>query len=108
MNTFDPNKLTEELVKAGYDWADTNAVATQLEELKKTLLSELSLGYPSLSNAAATDSARAMPEYKTHILEMVEARRKANRAMVRYKGMQALNEGRRTLESTRRAEMVMR
>ena len=106
--SFDPNVLSKEMTDAGYKWADANATATQMEEVKKILLSQLALDFPTLSNAAATDKARAMPEYKEHIVGMCEARRKANRAQVRYKALIALNEGRRTLEATRRAEMGMR
>lgn len=106
-NQFDPNQLAHEICKAGEEWADADAIASQLEELKKVVLAELMTTLEG-SVAARETQALASPEYRRHIEGMVSARQKANRTKVRYKALEALAEMRRTAESTRRAEMIMR
>ena len=61
----------------------------------------------SASVAAAEKAAYASEKYYTHINAMVEARREANRARVRYDSLRVYAELRRTTEATRRAEMQL-
>jgi hypothetical protein len=105
---LDPDKVYAELMSAGDDWADKEAAASALEETKKTVLAELKVQHASSSDAAKETAALADPVYKTHIERMVEARRTANRAKVRYDVGKVLAELRRSQESTRRAEMTLR
>lgn len=107
MSDFDPEAIYRRLNDAGDEWADTNAAAEILEETKKTVLAELMGGY-SGSNAERERAALADSAYRLHLVNMVKARKEANRARVRYDSVRVLAEMRRSQESTRRAEMNLR
>lgn len=93
------------IVKDGEDWADKDAAANLFEETTKTVLAELMNGRYENSQAAKESAARVDEKFKTHIESMVEARRLANRAKVKYDGARLLCDLRRTEESTKRAAM---
>lgn len=102
------DRAYESLVETGEDWADKDAAATLLEETKKTFLAKLKNEAKAKSDAAAETVALCDPAYVEHIETMVEARRVANRAKVKYDSAKTLAELRRSEESTRRAEMQIR
>lgn len=102
---FDPDKIAHELAKAGEEWANAEAAASQLEELKKVVLSQCKLSSSEKSDAAKETEATASPEYRTHIIGMVEARKVANLKKARYLTMKTWAELKRTEQSNRRAEM---
>lgn len=105
------DKIYAELISAGESWADKDAAANLLEEGKSSLLSKLTHDHRYEDNTAiisrieAEEAARASQTYQDYIAGMVEARRVANRARVRYQAIQTLAELRRSQESTRRQEM---
>lgn len=105
---FDPDKAFDALLKAGEAWADAEAAAELLEETKKSVLAKLMNECGHASIAGKEMNALADPEYKKHIEGMVQARRAANKARVRYDSAKILSELRRSQESTRRAEMQIR
>lgn len=107
MIDFDPDKITHRLIEAGEDWAEKDAAASLLEETKKTILAELMLKAEG-SAAAREMTALADPIYRIHVTNMVAARKEANKARVKWESGRAWVELRRSLESTRRAEMGMR
>lgn len=107
MSDFDPEAIYRRLESAGDDWVDKNAAAEILEETKKTVLAGLMVQSAS-SFAERERQAISDPAYKLHLVNMVEARREANRARVRYDSVRVLAEMRRTQESTRRAEANIR
>lgn len=102
--TFNPNEITERLRLAGEEWADCEAAASLLEETRKTVLAEL-MNQVEGSVAARESTALADPVYRLHLTNMVNARREANRAKVRFDSAKAWIELTRTAESSRRAEM---
>lgn len=108
---FDPNTLTTRLVKAGEEWADKDAAATLLEETKSTVLSQLiqiQLGQnDSLSMAKAEVLAKSTQAFREHLAKMVEARKEANKARVRWISGQAHVDLIRSMEASRRAEMKL-
>ena len=106
MSEFDPERIYQNIIAAGEEWADRQAAADLLEETRKTVLAELmnSEG-PGLSMAARESLALSSPTYKLHITNMVVARKEANKARMRYDAVKVLAEMRRSQESTRRAEM---
>ena len=108
MSELTPEKIAEELLKRGYDYADKEAAAHALEETKHTVLAECMADWPEDSNAGAETKARRDPRYKSHLNNMVEARRQANKAKVSYDTMKAYEGLYRTRESTKRAEMQIR
>lgn len=104
---FDPEAIYQRLNAAGDDWVDKNAGAEILEETKKTVLAEIMAGF-SGSTAERERCALADSAYRLHLVNMVKARKEANRARVRYDSVRVLAEMRRTQESTRRAEASIR
>lgn len=105
---LDSDRAYDALVKSGEDWADKDAAASLLEETKKTVLAKLKNEAGLKSDAANETVALATDDYRAHLEYMVEARRVANKARVRYDSAKTLAEMRRSEESTRRAEMTMR
>lgn len=102
---FDPTEIAERMRLAGEEWSDLDAAANMLEETRKSVLAELVNQSKGGSIAAKESEALANPDYKEHINKMVEARRNANRARVRYDTAKAWVELVRTSEATKRAEM---
>lgn len=105
---FDPDKAFDALLKAGEDWADKQAAAELLEETKKSVLAKLMSESSGGSMAAREMLALADDSYTDFLTGMVNARKAANKARVRYDSARVLAELRRSQESTRRAEMNMR
>jgi len=104
--TFDAKKIIARLVEAGEEWADKEAAASLLEETKSSILAHLTniqvqQGAESFAKAEAL--AKATDSYKDHIAKMVEARREANRARVRWISGQAHVELMRSEEASKRA-----
>ena len=105
---LDSNRAYDALIRAGDDWADKNAAADLLEETKKSVLAKLKNEADAKSEAARESLALCHQDYRAHLESMVEARKQANRARVRYDAAKVLAEMRRSEESTRRAEMTLR
>lgn len=104
----DPQQLTERLINAGEKWADLNAAAVALEESKDVVQAQILAEHFDQPEWKAKALARKDPRFQQHIQQMVEARKAANRARVRYDGGKAFVELARSAESTRRAEMNLR
>lgn len=105
---MDLNEIHAKLVKAGETWADEDAAASILEETKKTVLSQLKTMSKAGSDAAKETEALASEGFQGHVSNMVEARRKANRAKVAYDSMKTWVELWRTKAANERAEMTLR
>jgi 2-methylaconitate cis-trans-isomerase PrpF len=101
----DPARFAQSIVARGELWADAEAAADLLEETKGTLLAKLTKEHLDLPAWKAEAEAKGDPRYEEHIKAMVDARRLANLARVRYDGAKAMGEFARSAESTRRAEM---
>ena len=102
------DRAYESLIQSGEDWADKEAAAAILEETKKSVLARLKNAVGEKSDAAREAQALCHPDYLAHLEVMVEARRAATKARVRYDSAKILAEMRRSEESTRRAEMTLR
>lgn len=101
----DPAKFAQSIVSRGELWADALAAADLLEETRGTLLAKLTKKHFDLPAWKAEAEAKGDPDYEAHIKAMVDARRLANLARVRYDGAKAMGEFARSAESTRRAEL---
>ena len=105
-----PEELAATMEGLGSDWADKEAAANLLEETRKSIRAKLVLKY--LPGAKAINKAEAMAEadaeYMKHIADMVDARRQATRARVKYDSYKIQIELIRSSESTRRAELTLR
>ena len=104
----DPAKLAQSIVHRGELWCDCNAAADLLEETKGTLLAKITKEHLDHPAWKAEALARADMRFEEHIKAMVDARRLANLARVRYDGAKAMGEFIRSAESTRRAEMQIK
>lgn len=116
---FDPDRLTQEVIAAGEEWAEQDAAASSLEETKKSLLAKIVLEITegnfrsgdlgdkpkAISIAAAESRALADPRYEQHLELMVFARKEANRMRVRYDLGRMRLELIRSLQATLRNEM---
>lgn len=104
---LDPGSIYSRLCSLGEEWAEAQAVAQLLEETLKATLSRLVLDRmgEATSKAQAEVMALASDEYRAHVEEMVEAKRRANVARVRYSSGQMWAELLRSQHATRRAEM---
>lgn len=117
LSQFDPQVLTENVVTLGEDWADKDGAASALEESKKVILAKLSLEHAEsgrspdkprgISAAAAEAMALKDSRYEAHIEMMVQARKEANKAKVRYDMGKMQLELIRSLVATLRDEMRM-
>lgn len=96
--------LYEKLVTSGEAWATANASADMLEEVKKSVLSQIMQDYEG-SHAAKESLALADDRYRAHIKAMVEARREANLARVKWEAQKMYAELVRTKAASERAAM---
>lgn len=101
---LNPDNIHQKLVELGLAWADDNAAADLLEETKKTLISHLAADLEG-SQTAKESYAIRHPEYREHIISMVDARHKANRSKVRYDSAKVWADLMRTKAATERAAM---
>lgn len=119
---FDPAKLADEIIAAGHEYAELDSMASNLEELKKSMLAQFQLealaesmapakpGLPAgkpITNAMAELKALADSRYTAHIEMMVDARKEANRARARYDALKIKMELMRTMMATVRQEMQL-
>jgi len=105
---MDVDAIYEKLRVAGEDYADKEAAASILEETKKTLLAQLKTVSKAGSDAARETEAMASTGFTEHVNSMVEARRMANRAKVKYDSMKVWVELKRTEAANERAAMNLR
>lgn len=101
---MDPQKLSHEIHTAGEAWAEAEAAAQLLEETRKTVLSQIKSKYEG-SDAAKETLALATQDYSDHIKQMVNARREANKARVRWDSLKIYADLMRTKAASARAEM---
>ena len=113
---IDPRELTERVILKGEEWADKDAAASALEESKKSVFAQavaaamedaIKAGLKPLSVAMAESRAYLSESDKAHVLQMVEARRVANRARVVYDMGRVELDLLRSHMATTRAEMGM-
>jgi hypothetical protein len=110
MTDFDPRTLAKQLVQHGHEWAESNCAADLLEEMRKSLRSQIALKFlPDAGSVAKAEMmAESTQEYIDHIKSMVEARKKSNASRVQYDADRAFIDLILSQESSRRAEMNMR
>ena len=106
---FSPKDLVEQIRLRGEDWADKNSAAEMLEETKSIVLAQQAVKFMGNGDSAAKADAqaRASDLYKEHVLKMVEARRDANKARVRYDAGKVYAELLRTKAATERSQMEL-
>lgn len=107
---LDANRIAASLQELGDRWADENAAAAALEETRQSLYSRIAAEHIGKGESAAKAEllAKADPVYDEHLKAMVEARRKATRARVRYDVARIKAELMRSNASTERALATLR
>jgi len=101
---YDPDRVFLEIESAAEIMTDTQAVADQLSELKKSRLAALTLDQMKTCKSRAEAEVRALanPDYEEYVVGMIEAGRIANRAKARYFNLMGLRDDRRTQEVSHR------
>lgn len=100
---IEPEDIHERLVNLGKEWAETNAAADLLEETKKSMISKLANECEEKSMAAKESYALGHKDYESHVNQMVDARRLANIAKVKYESAKVWVELLRTQSANERA-----
>ena len=108
--TLQPERIYSEVTDAGEAWADCKAAYEALDDVTKSVLADIALGYMDGKTSKAEAELRALASrgYRDHLASVKDARKAWLLAQVRYDSIKMLAELRRTQESTRRAEMGMR
>ena len=96
--------LVEEWRLKAREWAELDGDARRLEKLEKIVFSEI-VNQLDGSISSREHEARGHPNYRSHCLETVSARTKANVMKAELDGMEMKFEAWRTLNATKRAEM---
>jgi hypothetical protein len=105
---LDAAKEAAEMAKRGQEWAEADGQARLLEETKAPLLAQIAQEHAKESAAKADQLAKADERYTVHLMGMVEARTRANKAKIKYDTYRAYVEMLRTNASTDRAMMQLR
>jgi hypothetical protein len=105
---MDVDRIYAELVKAGEEYADTDAAATALEETKKSVIAKLMQESTQTSMAGKEMEALADDSYRDYVKQMVNARKIATKARVKFDSMKIWVDLKRSAEATRRAEANIR
>ncbi len=114
MNEIDRNLLRDPLhfahliVQRGEAWAEAEAAASMLEETRRSVQAQVMTQHGDIAVGKAEALALASDVYRGHVTAMVQARRDANVAKVRYDGMKALMELTRSAEASRRVELGLK
>lgn len=107
---MDVDKIYNEVLGAGEDWADKKSAYEALDDSTKSVLADITSNFMDgkVSRTEAEMRAMASGDYKVHLASVKAARRAWLMAQVKYDSLKMLAELRRSQESTRRAEMNLR
>jgi hypothetical protein len=108
--SLDADSIYRELDKAGSDWSDKKAAFDTLDRNTKSVLADVLLTFmdSGLSRAESETRALASSTYKSHLASVGAAHKAYLQAQVLWTNIQTLAELRRSEESTRRAEAMIR
>lgn len=103
----DIDKIHHNLVTLGETWAELDAAASQLEQARHSVRSQLAIRHLNEGMPANKSEmlAEADPVYVDHLKAMVDFRKQANLAQVNYKAAQVWVDLYRSENATKRAEM---
>lgn len=100
---LDANKLYNDLMTAGSEWADKQAAYNILEDTKNAVLARLMLRSKATSVAAREVDAKASEEFQSHVENTQEAMKEALKAKVKYESIKTWIELKRTEAANERA-----
>jgi len=98
------------VLQCGEEWADRKSAFEALDDTTKSVLADIALGFMDGKTSKAESELRALSSrpYREHLAEVKLARRAWLVAQVKYDSIKMLAELRRTQESSKRAEMMLR
>ena len=109
MNMIDEMLKLENLMEEhGLSWAKYDAEARRLDDLSKSVLSQIMLEHQSEAVNLREMRARADKRYLDHLAGVAAARSLANQYRVKYDTDQHRIEIRRSINAVNRAQMGMR
>lgn len=82
MGQTDNLPLTEQYRRVANLWVDAEAAASLLEDTKSAVLAERMQEHADLAYNRAESLVKASPEWKQHVISIIEARKLANRYKV--------------------------
>lgn len=86
-------------------WVDADAAANMLEDTKSAVLSEMLQAHADKPVNKGEALVKASPEWRAHVMKIVEARRKANQLKVEMEFMRMKFSENQSSEASKRAEM---
>lgn len=107
MNINSNNPLSEQFRLAAKEWVDLDGAAALLEETKSAVLSQMMTAQGDVAVNRAEMTVKSSPEWSSHVMKMVEARRKANLAKVKLEWIRMRFSEQQSFEATKRAEMKL-
>jgi len=108
MNNDWASKAYQQIIDAGYDWADKDAAAKFYDDTRKSTLAEVVNRMDAKSMAERESKARDHGDYKDFLKVLRNARKGANLARVKYDAAKTLASLRQTQESLKKVEMGLR
>jgi hypothetical protein len=108
--SMDADKIYNEVLAAGEDWADKKAAYEALDDCTKSVLADITSNFMDGKTSKTESEMRALAsgDFKTHLASVKVARRAWLMSQVKYDSIKMLAELRRSQESSRRAEMSLR
>lgn len=105
-----PDEIEAKMRELGENLATLNAAASLLENLRKTMHARIAYeaGDDVKSEAARERFASASEKYEDHVIQMVDARERADKARAQLESYRVFVEMKRTLAATERAMMQIR
>lgn len=104
MNVTSNLPWSEQYRLAALAWVDADAAASILEDTKTCILSEKILVHADKPVNKADALVKSSPEWRAHVMRIVEARRKANRLKAEMEFMRMKFSEWQSHEATKRTE----
>ncbi len=79
----DNDPLSEQYYKAALEWSDYEGAASLKEDLKSSVLSQMMMKLGDMPVNRAEATVKASPEWVSHVTDIIETRRDANKAKAR-------------------------
>jgi hypothetical protein len=99
--------LSEEFRLAAKDWVDRDAAASLLEETKSAYLAQMMAKLGDVPVSHAEREVKSSDEWKSFVVNMVDARKSANLAKVKMEWIRMRFSEQQSAQATARAEMKL-
>jgi len=107
---LDPQLIGHDIETLGHAWAGLSHAASLLDKTQTAVFAQMVLAHmeehSGVSRATAELKVRGSDDWMNHIYAALDARRRANVALVNFEAGKARFEAMRTQEASRRVEMT--